>query len=373
MSSLNPLPASRHHPDGSPLTIVGAGPVGLLLGALLGKQGRDVRILEQRVLKPEGSMAIGITPPSLDILEKLDLKTAFLQNGVLIRKAHVFENQKAVGELVFRSSENAILSFPQLETLKILEEKIAEFPSVTLERGKTFTEEDLEEAEGWVVACDGSKGALREMAGIRGQGHRYGVSFVMADFPDLENLGSDARLYFSKDGAVESFPLPDTQRRWIAQLPYPSTLEDLMDRVKDAAGMDLRDRSSSPLCSFSPRWFLADRYVSGHVILCGDSAHVMSPIGGQGMNTGFGDAMMLSEVLSSPSASRLHCYTQERQKAFRIAARRAAAGMWLGTRKGKMASRLRAAALKTMLGIPGTHHTLARSYSMRNLPHPCNP
>ncbi|MGA0369758.1 MAG: FAD-dependent oxidoreductase, partial [Kiritimatiellia bacterium] len=111
----------------------------------------------------------------------------------------------------------------------------------------------------------------------------------------------------------------------------------------------------------------------GNVFLCGDSGHVMSPIGGQGMNTGFGDAMMLSEILQHPDPAAQAAYTRERRRAFRIAARRAALGMWLGTRKGPAASLLRAWGLKTGLRAPWTQQTLVRSFSMRNLPHPCNP
>jgi 2-polyprenyl-6-methoxyphenol hydroxylase-like FAD-dependent oxidoreductase len=58
----------------APLTIIGAGPVGLLLGCLLGKRGVSVTIYEKRMGPPACSMAIGITPPSLDILEQIDLK-----------------------------------------------------------------------------------------------------------------------------------------------------------------------------------------------------------------------------------------------------------------------------------------------------------
>lgn len=372
MEKLKTIRPSIRSADRIPVTIVGAGPVGLLLAGLLGRQGREVRVIEQREKKPAGSMAIGITPPSLDILEKLDLKSAFVNGGVTIEKARVFENRMPVGELDFRKSENAILSFPQIGTLTLLEEKVSEFSTVSVERGKKFTEQDLEDAEGWVIACDGSQGTLREMAGIPGRGHTYGVGFVMADFPDEEKLGADARLYFSAEGAVESFPLPQLLRRWIAQVTSDAGMDLLRSRVLAAAGIDLQGRESGPLNAFSPRWFLANQYVKDKVILCGDAAHVMSPIGGQGMNTGFGDAMMLAEILRDPTPVRLSLYTSERKKAFRIAARRAALGMWLGTRLGVSASRARATLLKILLHSQVSEKTLVRCYSMRNLPHPCN-
>ena len=357
----------------TPITIVGGGPVGLLLACLLGRQGKEVRVIEKRTTLPESSMAIGITPPSLDILNLLGLKADFLAEGVLIQTARVYENQKPVGHLNFRNSENAILSFPQFGTINLLRKKMSEFKSVTFEEGRAFNENDFKQNKGWMIACDGARSPLRNLAGISGKQHGYGVQFIMADFPDHERLGPDARLYFSRDGAVESFPLPGQARRWIVQVKGPSDLSILKQRVKAAAGVDLSDRKSGPLNPFSPRWFLADTYYQNNVILCGDAAHVMSPIGGQGMNTGFGDAMMLAELLTHPTQPGLQHYTRQRQKAFRIASRRAAMGMWLGTRQGPMASVLRKQTLRALLGMAVSEQTLTRTFCMRNLPHPCNP
>lgn len=359
-------------PD-APITVVGGGPVGLLLACLLGQQGRELRVIEKRTRLPESSMAIGITPPSLDILEQLGLKQDFVARGVLIKHARVFENGRPVGQLHFRNPENNILSLPQSETLRLLRQKLSTFPAVQYEEGRAFSAQDAHAARGWLIACDGARSALRAFAGIRGKAHGYGVNFIMADFPDNELLGSDARLYFSADGAVESFPLPGQVRRWIVQVDGAADLTTLRQRVKQAANIDLHGRDSGPLSAFSPRWFLAQHYHKGKVILCGDAAHVMSPIGGQGMNTGFADGMMLAKWFRRPTAAGLADYTRQRQRAFRIASRRAAMGMWLGTRRGPWASTLRQQTLRALLGMAVSEQTLARTFCMRNLPHPCNP
>lgn len=356
-----------------PITIVGGGPVGLLLACLLGQKGKEVRLVEKRTKLPESSMAIGITPPSLDILEKLDLKKVFLEQGVLIQQAEVFESGRLMGSLDFRSSESYILSFPQFGTMKLLEQKALEFANVSLERGATFGQEDLQGADGWVIGCDGAHSNVREFAKLKGRSKSYGVRFIMADFPDHEELGSKARLYFSAQGAVESFPLPGQKRRWVAQVERESNLSTLCQRVHEASGIDLRDRESETLWPFSPQRFLVECYGKDNILLCGDAAHVMSPIGGQGMNTGFADAMMLAEILDAPSPAKLAAYTKERRKAFRMASRRAAMGMWLGTRRGKLASGCRGTLLKQALNSAKANQTLARTFSMRNLPHPFNP
>lgn len=352
-----------------PVILVGAGPVGLLLACLLGQKGQEVILYEKRNGLPEASMAIGITPPSLDILETLDLKSAFLQQGVLIPRAHVYEQQRPTGTLDFRSSENQILSLPQFGTLALLRNRLADFPTVTFLEGTAWDPATSASHTDWIIACDGSHSPLRTHLKIPLKQKTYPVTFVMADFPDTENLGSDARLYFSSRGAVESFPLPNQQRRWIAQcVKAPANIDTLQQRVLDAAGIDLRDRDHSTPYAFTPRRMLAKHFIQNHVILCGDAAHILSPIGGQGMNTGFADAWHLSRILPNPTPEALTTYTRVRQRAFRIASRRAAAGMYLGTRTGTLWSHTRHTLLRTALHQPKLNQTLAKTFAMRNLP-----
>lgn len=354
----------------STLTIVGAGPVGLMLACLLGKRGLPVQVYEKRVGLPTCSMAIGITPPSLDLLNELDLKEEFLRRGVPIHRARVFEDQHPCGMLDFRHSEEHILAFPQFGTERLLRQRLADFPSVHLHEGVEITPESLKAPRGWIIACDGAHSPIRHHLGIPLEQKDYGVRFVMADFPDLEDLGPDARLYFSPNGAVESFPLPGQTRRWIAQCVdgAPQDPHTLLDRVRDAAGVDLSDRKAGPICPFAPRRSLAASYVKDRYIFCGDAAHVMSPIGGQGMNTGFADARYLSRILPNPGPDALRAYTRDRRRAFRIASRRVALGMWLGTRTGTPASNHRARLLRFALRERHLHDSLVQTFSMRNLP-----
>jgi 2-polyprenyl-6-methoxyphenol hydroxylase-like FAD-dependent oxidoreductase len=176
-----------------PLHIIGAGPVGLLLACLLGKRGERVNVYEKRMGLPPCSMAIGITPPSLDILEQVDLKAEFLRQGISIRRAQVFENHTCCGILDFRPSENEILSFPQFGTEQLLRQRLSEFPTVHLHEGVEITPDQLTSLCGWMIACDGADSPIRTHLGIPVRHTSYGHRFVMADFPDHENLGPDAR------------------------------------------------------------------------------------------------------------------------------------------------------------------------------------
>jgi 2-polyprenyl-6-methoxyphenol hydroxylase-like FAD-dependent oxidoreductase len=364
-------------PATQPIHIVGAGPVGALLGCLLGQAGQAVTVWEKRTQLPDCSMAIGITPPSLDILDTLQLGDSFRQQGVLIRNAQVYENRTLSGSLSFASPRQSILSLPQADTLRILRKRLQELPSVDFRFGEAFPSDIPVDPTGshaeapWVIACDGHRSRIRQQAGIPLRTRAYGLQFIMADFPDEENLGPDARLYFSPRGAVESFPLPAGKRRWISQCPdgESGSLELLVRRVQDAAGIDLQQRTHSTLWPFSPTWGMAATFTKGRVLLCGDAAHQMSPIGGQGMNTGFADAELLANtLLNDPSPAAWAAYTRTRQRAFRAAARRAALGMALGSRTGERWSQFRHHLISWTLHHRIPHNTLSRTFSMRNLP-----
>lgn len=200
----------------------------------------------------------------------------------------------------------------------------------------------------------------------------------MGDAPDATGWGDTAHLFFTPFGSLESFPLPEGRRRWVALLRPGDTETD------EAAALDaaihriagLRDRAGAWIetSRFAPERRLAPRYVFGRVALCGDAAHVMSPIGGQGMNIGLGDADRLADAWlaalrsEADSSAALRAYERERRDAFRHAAGRADRGMWLGTRTGQAASALRSLFIRALLRPPALQPQLARYFSMWSLP-----
>lgn len=379
------------------VVIVGGGPVGLLLGNLLGHKGIHTLLVEKKPTAPRQSMAIGITPPSLEILSRIGLADTFINEAVKIDHAGIFEEKKPVGELRFNSLAGRypfILSLPQAQTVSLLEKNLAPADSITIRRQCRFlnattqqdnikvvlrTDEHMDQflTTKVLIGCDGHRSNVRTAAGIScSDAGTYPVSFVMADFHDRTDIGTKAHLYFNRAGSLESFPLPKGRRRWILQVDQHRNSPDvttLIDGIKQRSGLVLRPADCGDINHFKVQRFVSRRYFSGSIVLCGDAAHVMSPIGGQGMNTGFADAEFLADILSRHLRQSddlevlLKRYDQIRHKAFRVAANRAARGMWLGTRRGRTASFLRGLGVRILLNTPLSNR-LPPYFAMQTIP-----
>ena len=376
--------------------IVGAGPCGAFLANLLGSLGLSCLLLEKRLDIPSSSMAIGVMPPSLQRLEHLNLATPILQAGCPVTHASIFTEKTLLGTLDLGDLPppfNYVLSIPQGVLVRILRDKLPEWPQVRLLLGKeaqsltqtpdgvrietrdATTQSTASYSARFVVACDGSRSPTRSFAGIPLPGKAYAPSFMMGDFPESTNWSGEARLFFTPTGSIESFPLPQSRRRWVIQAkPTLANATAIVQRVEEITGIALEAGQAEWVTTFTPERRLCRHYFKGRVVLCGDAAHVMSPIGGQGMNTGLADAWHLAAVLQrlcttgeSPDPL-LGRYEQCRRRAFRIAANRAARGMWLGTRKGYRFDALRNLFVRHILFGTSLRHQLAPYFAMLTIP-----
>ncbi|MFO7821115.1 MAG: NAD(P)/FAD-dependent oxidoreductase [Lentisphaeria bacterium] len=371
-------------PQVLPVLIIGAGPVGLLLANLLGKSGIPVVVAEQRRSAPEWSRAIGITPPSLNIFKSLGLHETLETRGVCVDEAVVHDDRGPAGQVSFAHLDSEfrhILALPQCETMQILTDNLARFPSVCIRRGVKLTglkyaaqyavaelldsgdpDNPVKLKARWIIGCDGADSSVRHLAEINFTHRHYGPRFVMSDYDDQTDLGRGAHLYFKRDGSVESFPLPDKRRRWVVLANHMTDSSDnaafLEDQVAGRAGQTLVSSTRrTPVFEFTPESVAVDRMARERVILAGDAAHVMSPIGGQGMNTGFADAELVATILprlldGETAEPLLAAYDRCRQRAARAARRRAAFGMWVGTRTGRISSGLRNLAVRGVMASP---------------------
>lgn len=379
--------------------IVGAGPVGLLLANLLGARSVRTVVCDQRTTPLASSMAIGVTPPSLEILAQLGLDSVFREAGVPVRHAEVYEARTRVGRLDFAgiaSDYQFFLSIPQARTVEILRTNLDKFSSVTVHDGVAFTSLTHESdgvrvtldgvANGagdalrsrFVVGADGHRSAVRAAAGLTVSEKTYPQRFIMADFVDRSGLGAEARLFFTPEGSVESFPLPGGWRRWIVQAGELDGEEPESYLIRNVCRLTDYDLSQEParfVSTFGAKWMLANRFHTGRVLLAGDAAHVMSSIGGQGMNTGLADAEMLAEILTralhqpATMAGSFAAYDRIRRKSFQVAANRAERGMWLGTMQGGAASWFRKHLIRHVMFSALLKRHLAPRFAMLTIPY----
>jgi 2-polyprenyl-6-methoxyphenol hydroxylase-like FAD-dependent oxidoreductase len=380
--------------------IIGAGPIGLFLGCRLAQLGISFKIIEKRRSRFLHSRSIGIHPPSLEKLEPLGVVEEILQRGIKVERGHGFINTNYLGVLDFTACPkpyNFVVSLPQFETEAILEKRLCELASTSLLRGLEVT--SLQQSEGgvvvkvqssensnlgepptnlqlsakFVVGCDGKDSIIRQLAGIAFHGGTYPDTYLMGDFADTTNFGTDAAIYLTDDGLVESFPLTSGVRRWVAKTDervlQPSA-EGLAQLIQGRLNHTLPVTTNAMLSSFGVQRYLAARFVKNRVLLAGDAAHVVSPMGGQGMNLGWLDAWDAAEALKNILKNRedalliLQKYDLGRKRAARIALSRAAFNMRMG-RKTRFAP-VKYALARVLIKQPFATG-LAKLFTMRGL------
>ena len=373
------------------VVIVGAGPVGLFMGVLLLQRGHQVRILERRSCRSSRSRAIGIHPPALAALARAGVADPLITAGVRIKRGVAYSRRRPVAELAFDGDTGFpfILAVPQPVTEEALELAVQNLDADAIVRGADVQEvvENLgrvrtvancaagvqEFSSRLVVAADGAHSAIRRHYLPDLPDRSYPDSYIMGDFPDSTGHGSDAVLYLEPGGIVESFPLPGGVRRWVVRLGAPEedpTADKLAHLVLARTGEVLDVPGNSMLSAFEVRSRLAHRMVHGRVVLLGDAAHEISPIGGQGMNLGWLDAAALAPIIDASFRGAdvgpdLAGFEKSRRKAAQRASRQAGLNMALGRPLPPPAMSARNAVFASALGVPAISGLVERRFTMR--------
>lgn len=373
--------------------VVGGGPVGLYTALLLRQAGLDAVVLERRADRSSHSRAIGIHPPALRALAAGGIAEELRTRGVLIRDGVARSAGRHVGTVSFSTlpgEEKYVLAVPQAVTEEILERRLQEeFPG-TVRRGVAVLSsrdhgdhvrtvvrsqgEDIVLEARIIVAADGARSSVRDGAGIRAPSRRYPDCYVMGDFLDGTDDGHDAVLYLETGGIVESFPLPGGIRRWVVRVGSPverPTAEHLTALIRDRTGVAVDATTNSMLSAFEVQSRLAERFVAGRTVLVGDAAHEVSPIGGQGMNLGWLDAVRLVPIIAASLrdgddvGARLAEYEKERRAQAALARRKAHLNMALGRPLPRPLLRPRNAVLAALIRNDAVHTGVARAFTMQ--------
>jgi 2-polyprenyl-6-methoxyphenol hydroxylase-like FAD-dependent oxidoreductase len=386
--------------------IVGAGPVGLTLACELARYGVRVRIVDKAAQRTDKSKALVLWSRSLELMDRGIGTRRFCENGFSVQAVSFISGEKLVGRVDMGTVDSPYpyaMMIPQSETERLLEERLQEL-GVTVERSveataiaddgdgtlTTLKGPDGREEEvlaDWLVGCDGAHSIVRHSLGATFDGETNESDWMLGDVhmtgypvPDTE-----ASIYWHRDGAFIIFPITPGRYRVIADLPAsgeaapPTPTLDKVQAIIDRRG-------PGNLKAFDPIWLAGFRingrkvskYRWGRAFLAGDAAHIHSPAGGQGMNTGMQDAFNLAWKLAlvvrgTCREELLDSYSPERSYVGDQVLKSSGALTTVGTLRNPIAQTLRDVVGHLMLGLTTVQHAFADNMTMVTVGYPDSP
>jgi len=303
--------------------VVGAGPVGLTAACQLARLGVRVRVVDLLAQPTTESRAVGVHARSLEMLAALGVLPRLEARGRRIDALELVDGRTArtrarMGLGAAPSRHPYVLDIPQPDTEAVLAERAAEL-GIVVERGVELTALEQEAGGvvvtlrsaageetarvGWVVGADGGHSPTRHLVGTQLQGGFHGQHFAMADVDVETALSPDTiRMFTHPDGMGILFPLVGARARIMFFVAEPGPQDPTLAEIQALADarMGGRVRVSHPrwLTYFEVHHAQVPQYRHGRVLLAGDAAHIHSPAGAQGMNTGIQDAANLGWKLA---------------------------------------------------------------------------
>ena len=332
------------------VVIVGAGPVGLMLACLLAQREVDVLVCERRPDADTRSRAIGIHRPGLDALDAAGIGAAVRGEALALEGGEVRSRGRMLAELDF-APERPVLVLPQRRTDDLLRHRLGVLARGALRQGhvvRSVRDEEefvrvavdaghgLREITGsFAVIADGVHSGIREQLGIDWREHPGAGRYSMIDVPDDAGRAR-AVLHCEPAGLVESFPMPGARRRWVVRHDGARPLDTataLRSEIERRTGIRPAIPDDLVPVVFDVTQHAAAAFADGRIVLLGDAAHEVSPIGGQGMNLGWADAVRLAAGIIrglERGQPDFRSYARRSARAARRAQRRAAFYMSMG-------------------------------------------
>ena len=321
-------------PTTTDVLVVGAGPTGLTSAVSLVARGRDVTLIDSQDEGQNTSRAAVVYSRTLEVLEPYGVAQRLAAQGIHARRFTIRDRDRVLMDVPFDWLPTAYpytLLVSQAVTESVLLQRLRELGGRLLQpytltgldqdgTGVTATFASGERVRaGYVVGADGIHSTVREQARIGFGGSAAGASYSLADVHLSGGVPADeVAVFFAPEGQLVCVPFPDGSYKLVANVAEAPPEPDVgfMQDLVDARG----PRADRPIVKdviwgsrFLIQHGVADRFHAGRIALAGDAAHHNSPLGGQGMNAGIGDAAALGEALDAAlkrgSADPLDAYT----------------------------------------------------------------
>ncbi|MET0753692.1 MAG: FAD-dependent monooxygenase, partial [Pyrinomonadaceae bacterium] len=328
--------------------IVGAGPTGLALAGQFIRYGVDFVIFDKNETTTPHSKAIGVQARTLEIYEQIDLAQKLIEQGAIAAKARLIVGGEVRGEVEFGEIGKGMSAYPFILMVeqgrheKVLYDFIKSNDkdvlwNTTLE---SFTQDEsgvianikTEDGESrtieakFLVGCDGAKSPVRHALGLKFEGSTFERMFYVADVQIDWNFSHDAgHAFLLKNNLLVFFPmLGENQWRIVGTFPEEFAkdegevlYEEIEAQIKKDAELELDITRVNWFSTYKVHTRHVEKFSSGRCFLAGDSAHIHTPAGAQGMNTGIQDgynlAWKLAMVLRGAADGKiLETYNQER-------------------------------------------------------------
>jgi 2-polyprenyl-6-methoxyphenol hydroxylase-like FAD-dependent oxidoreductase len=384
--------------------VVGAGPVGLTMAAELARYGLSVRIIDKSAARTDKSKALVLWSRSLELIGRMGCAEKFIAAGVRVTAANVMAGPRRIAHMTLSGLATPhpyALMIPQNETERLMEEHLANL-SIQVERQVellNFTqgpdtvtavlrhtngqEETL--AAAWLIGCDGAHSTVRHGLGMDFEGDTLPSDWALADvhLAGAVPPENELAMFWHTDGVLALFPISPGRFRIIADIGNQGGGALRPDPTLQEMQVLLDLRGPGGITASAPIWLSAFRinerkianYRAGRVFLAGDAAHIHSPAGGQGMNTGMQDAINLAWKLALvqrglAGAVLLDSYSAERSEIGRKVLKNAGRLTSVAMVKGEFAQSIRNRLVNLLTRLPPVRTAFANGLAELSIAYP---
>ena len=335
------------HSNSYDVIISGAGPTGLLLANRLARFNISFLILDKKSGPTNESRALALQARSMEIYQQLGVIDEVLRDGQKSLKLGLYKNSKEIGAVDLGqmakdlSPYSFIMVYEQSKNEEMLnrllqsqgKEVTWNTEVINYDENDSVYNVKTKHSDGteqtftckYICACDGGKSIVREISGMPFTGGTYENIFFVADTHVKQNISQDTlRGFISKYSINLFFPMQGSHR-FRALGILPKEFYHRNDIRFDEIAKHMNETEKIPFDFYDTNWYSTyklhhkkvNAFSKGNVFFCGDAAHVHSPAGGQGMNTGLQDAYNLSWKLSmvingKAKSELLQTYHEER-------------------------------------------------------------